>query len=147
MADANGDREALRAVGDKLADASDIHAMAADAADSPALRHRLDGFAEEREAMSRAMLAAIADHDGTPGTALAVLDKLRLAVDRMFDAGDQAALDNARRADADVASMIEDLLADPELAAQTREMLLQAQAALPDDLPRRPGLRDMVRDV
>ncbi|RVT90502.1 hypothetical protein [Sphingomonas crocodyli] len=139
------DHDALRAIGSRLTDVSKLYENAAQIADKADLREHLFERARQRREMSNAF-SAFLDGEELDGSALSIFDKLRLTVDRVIEGDDRAACENVERADADLASMIEDQLADPELEATAGDVLRDLRARLPRDLPHVPGLRDIARE-
>lgn len=110
------DQTALCALSDALADAASVHTSAMKTADDPALAADL----AEKAARLRQLSIAVRDcpdGDDEPGTALRLVDQLRLLADRLTGDDDEAARTASREAKADVVALIDDHLRSPEISA------------------------------
>ena len=101
------DQAALCALSDALADAASVHASAREVADNPAVAQELAAEAKRLREFS----AQVRDCpvDSKPGSALQLVDQLKLLADRLLDDNDAAARAASRESIAALLNLVDDL--------------------------------------
>ena len=110
------DQAALCALSDALADAASVHASAREVADNPAVAQELAAEANRLREFS----AQVRDCpvDSKPGSALQLVDQLKLLADRLLDDNDAAARAASRESIAALLNLVDDHLRSPELSPE-----------------------------
>lgn len=125
-------------------DSAERLARITDDSESEGHRNLFSGLADERRETARRLEAAIVDLGGQPDTGGSILAKAQKAVMDVRHAllGDEAALgDAADDGEAALDRRFEVALADPKLAATTREIIRRAHADLHAESKDIHGLR------
>lgn len=123
------DRNALQSLSQALADAAAIHRSGSEVADSDALRARMADRAARLEALSTDVAPGPADAPPA-SSAIGLLDRLRLNVDRLFGDDDRAADTASREAMTHLARLIDGQLRNPELSPDVQAVLAAVRARI-----------------
>lgn len=145
------DLTALHGLSDHFADVGALHLTAAGSVQDASLANRFRAEGERYRSIAKLLRQAATpgdESDEEPGSSFQLIDKLRLALDDLFEAGDEAEETAAREGKIRLASIIESYQRSPEFSDRMREILQQVRSCVGAQVPPEApvDLKELARD-